>query len=162
VILTLGAVRFNPYDNGVISSELYMRLDVDEQSEMGRHIDEDTIAWWGNQAPDVQEEAFSSENRIDVEQFCNDLNRFMVGVTNIWCQGPLFDIIILENLYKQIGKPTPWNFWQISDSRTLFKTHGDPRVKGKAGLHNALEDCISQAGAVQQIYNQLGLKPRFA
>ena len=161
VILTLGAVRFNPYSN-TITSELYMKPDVDEQSEMGRHIDESTIEWWATQAADVQNEAFDPSGRIDVEQFLDDLNRFLVGVTNIWSQGPLFDIIILENLYKQMNKPAPWNFWQIRDSRTLFGVHGDPRVKGKAGLHNALEDCISQAGAVQQIYNQLGLKPRFS
>jgi hypothetical protein len=162
VILTLGAVRFNPYTNGVIAAKLYMRPDVDEQVEMGRHIDESTVEWWSTQAADVQEEAFTSDGRIPIEEFCANLNKFMVGVTNIWSQGPMFDMTIIENLYKQINKPTPWNFWQISDSRTLFKAHGDPRVKGKAGLHNALEDCISQANAVQTIYKQLELKPRFS
>jgi hypothetical protein len=51
-----------------------------------------------------------------------------------------------------------WQYWQITDSRTLFKLHGDPRVKGKAGLHNALEDCVSQAEAVQQTYSLIGLE----
>jgi len=83
-----------------------------------------------------------------------------VGVDNIWCQGPVFDIAILENLYEQYGWPTPWQFWQIADSRTLFKVHGDPRVKGKVGLHNALEDCVSQANAVQQVFCRLGLEKR--
>ena len=70
----------------------------------------------------------------------------------------MFDIAILENLYEQYGWPTPWQFWQIADSRTLFKVHGDPRVKGKVGLHNALEDCVSQATAVQQVFHKLGIK----
>ena len=52
--------------------------------------------------------------------------------------------------------PTPWNFWQIRDSRTLFGVHGDPRQKGKAGLHNALEDAISQAEAVQTVFKRIG------
>ena len=53
-----------------------------------------------------------------------------------------------------MGWPTPWQFWQIRDSRTLFGVHGDPREKNKAGLHNALEDCVSQAQGVQQIFHR--------
>ena len=30
-----------------------------------------------------------------------------------------FDIVILENLYEQLGISI-WNFWQIRDSRTVF------------------------------------------
>jgi predicted acetyltransferase len=71
-------------------------------------------------------------------------------------------MVILAHIYRQYGWPTPWQYWQVNDSRTLFKVHGDPRVKGKAGLHNALEDCISQAQAVQTVYKNLGLKPRFS
>jgi len=43
----------------------------------------------------------------------------------------------------------------------LFKVHGDPRQKGKEGLHNALEDCVSQAQAVQTIFCALEIKPKF-
>ena len=89
------------------------------------------------------------------------LNRFLVGANTVWAQGTVFDIGILEHLYKQYGMVANWQYWQISDSRTLFKVHGDPRVKGKEGLHNALEDCVSQAKAVQTIFNQIGLEPRF-
>ena len=57
-----------------------------------------------------------------------------------------------------MGLPCPWQFWQIRDSRTLLSTHGDPRDKNKAGLHNALEDCVSQAQAVQTVFEQCGIK----
>jgi len=70
----------------------------------------------------------------------------------------VFDIAILENIYRQYGWPVPWQYWQICDSRTLFAVHGDPRVKGKVGLHNALEDCVSQAQAVQQVYKRAGIQ----
>jgi hypothetical protein len=88
------------------------------------------------------------------------LNRFLVGVKNIWAQGPVFDIAILENIYRQYGWPTPWQFWQIRDSRTLFGVHGDPRIKGRVGHHNALADCIYQAQGVQQIYNKLSIEKK--
>ena len=161
VILTLGAVKFNEYSLVEPGPGLYLRINADEQIERGREVQDDTLAWWLRQAEDVREEALGPDNRVSVESMYKQLNRFLVGVDNIWCQGPVFDIAILENLYRQYGWPTPWQFWQISDSRTLFKAHGDPRVKGKVGLHNALEDCVSQATAVQQVYHRLGLRPRF-
>lgn len=160
VILTLGAVKFNPFSMEAPGPGLYVRPDVDEQIAAGREVQEDTMRWWMQQAEDVREEALGEDDRISVEEMYKQLNRFLVGSNNIWCQGPVFDIAILEHLYRQYGWPTPWQFWQIRDSRTLFGVHGDPRVKGKVGLHNALEDCVSQATAVQQVYNKLGLEKR--
>ena len=159
VILTLGAVKFNPYDTQEPGPGLYIRPDVDEQIARGREVQEDTLAWWAQQNEEVREEALGTEGRVPVEEMYRQLNRFLVGVDNIWAQGPVFDIAILENLYMQYGWPTPWQFWQISDSRTLFKVHGDPRKKTEL-LHNALADCVSQAEAVQKIYADLGLKKR--
>ncbi|CAB4129207.1 exonuclease [uncultured Caudovirales phage] len=159
-ILTLGAVKFDPYTPNAIGDSLYFRIDVDEQLALGREVQTDTLEWWSKQADDVREEALGEHDRISLESMYRQLNKFTVGVENIWCQGPAFDIVILENIYRQMGWPTPWQFWQIRDSRTLFGVHGDPREKGKAGLHNALEDCISQAQGVQQIYHALKLEKR--
>lgn len=159
VILTIGAVKFDPFSNK-IGDGLYIKPDVDEQTAKGRTIDENTLTWWMNQAEDVREEALSMDDRISVEEMYRQLNRFIVGAENVWAQGPVFDMVILANIYRQYGWPTPWQYWQVADSRTTFKMHGDPREKGKAGLHNALEDCISQAKAIQQIYQRLELKPR--
>ena len=157
VILTMGAIKFDPFTQTPSTGDFYLRINVDEQAALGRHIDDGTINWWGTQPADVRDEALSDENRVTLDDFTNQLNKFLVGAGDIWCQGPVFDIVILESLYKQLGKPVPWQYWQIRDSRTLFGVHGDPRVKGKAGLHNALEDCKSQAGAVQQVYKNLGI-----
>ena len=158
VILTLGAVKFDPYSLQEPGPGIYFRVDVDEQTALGREVQEDTLAWWISQADDIREEALGENERVSLDTLYRDLNRFLVGANNIWAQGPLFDFAILENLYRQMGWPTPWQYWQIRDSRTLFGVHGDPRVKGKAGLHNALEDCVSQATAVQQVYNKLGIE----
>lgn len=160
VILTIGAVLFDPYSLKEPGPGIYMRVDADEQIAQGREVQEDTLQWWMNQADDIREEALGESGRVSVEQMYRELNKICVGVQNIWAQGPVFDIAILENIYRQYGWPTPWQFWQISDSRTLFKTHGDPRVKGREGHHNALADCVYQAQGVQQIYKNLGIKKR--
>ena len=156
VILTIGAVKFDPWGDDVdVENGLYHRVDVDSQLNLGRHVQEETIQWWSKQPAEVFNEAMGEKDRVSLDQMTADLNRFLVGVNNIWCQGPAFDIVILENLYRQLVKPTPWQFWQIRDSRTLFGVHGDPREKDRKAAHNALMDCYYQANGVQQIYKQV-------
>ena len=65
---------------------------------------------------------------------------------------------ILESLYRQSGRPVPWNFWQIRDSRTLFSLKGDPRSEMRLDAHNALADCYFQAIAVQKVFKKLGIR----
>jgi hypothetical protein len=160
VVLTIGAVLFDPYSLKEPGPGIYMRVDADEQIAKGREVQEDTLKWWMDQAEDIREEALGETDRVSVEYMYRELNRICVGVNSIWAQGPVFDIAILENIYRQYGWPVPWQFWQIRDSRTLFGVHGDPRVKGREGHHNALADCVYQAQGVQQIYKRLGITKR--
>lgn len=149
VILTFGAVKFNPFEiEQEFNTGLYYRIDVDEQIAMGRHVDQGTVNWWGTQSEEVREEALGEHDRISLDEFTKSLNKFVLGADRIWAQGPVFDIVILENLYRQLGKPTPWPYYTIRDSRTLLKALGDSRKQGPM-LHNALADCVSQAQAIQ-------------
>jgi len=158
VILTLGAIKFNPFNTQEPHDGIYQKIDINSQDQLGRTQDDSTIEWWGKQAQSVQDEAFTDEGRISLEKMTVELNKFLVGVDTIWAQGPAFDIVILENLYQQLGKPIPWNFWQIRDSRTLFSLlPEDPRKAIRQQAHNALADCYYQAICVQQAYNKLGV-----
>ena len=159
VILTVGALKFDPCSDTINDDDsLYLRIDVDEQVNIGRAIDEETIEWWGKQDPIVRDETLSDGNRVSLEYLTTRLNQFLVGAKDIWCQGPMFDMVILENLYRQIGKPAPWSYWQIRDSRTIFGVHGDPREKRRPGHHNALSDCIYQAKGIQEIYEKFQIQ----
>jgi len=158
VILTLGAIKFNPFTDQHPHSGIYQKIDIDEQDALGRTQDDSTIEWWGRQSESVQEEAFTEDGRITLERMTNEINKFLVGVDVVWAQGPAFDIVILENLYQQLNKPIPWNFWQIRDSRTLFSLlKKDPRKAIQQEAHNALADCYYQALSVQTAYKELGL-----
>jgi len=64
-VLTLGAVKFDPYTAKEPYAELYIKLDIDEQDRLGRTVSDSTIEWWGKQDPAIQEEAFSPDNRIE-------------------------------------------------------------------------------------------------
>lgn len=162
VILSIGVVKFDPFSNRIDAEEgLDLKIDVDEQTALGRHVQEETLNWWATQPKEVQEAALGEQGRVSLESFTRQLNKMMVGVNQIWCQGPAFDMVIIEDLYRQLGKPTPWQFWQVRDSRTLFGVFGDPRDKNRAAAHNALMDCVYQCIGVQHIYRQQGVRPRF-
>ena len=157
VILTFGAVKFDPFTTEQdFDTGLYYRIDVDEQIALGRQVDQGTVDWWGSQNEEVREEALGEHDRISLEQFTQSLNKFVVGANRIWAQGPVFDIVILENLYRQLGKPTPWPYYLIRDSRTLLKALGDTRSPGTM-LHNALADCVSQAQAIKHAVSKYKL-----
>ena len=158
VVLTIGGVKFNPNDISEPWEEFYYRFDVDEQLEKGRTTQESTLEWWGKQEASVREEALGDGNRTPVLEVLQALNKWCVSANTIWCQGPAFDICILENLLKQYNHHTPWAFWKIRDSRTLFGIMPkDPRKAMQNNLHNALADAYYQSKAIQIAYKELGL-----
>ncbi len=159
VVLTIGGVKFNPNEISDTHNEFYYRFDVDEQLAKGRTTLDSTIEWWGRQEKSVRDEALGDEGRTSVLEVLQHLNKWCVGVDVIWCQGPAFDIVILENMYHQYKHHIPWAFWKIRDSRTLFSIMpSDPRKEIEFAAHNALEDCKVQALCVQKSIGKLKLK----
>jgi hypothetical protein len=157
VILTAGAVKFDPHSTAMPHHELYLKPDVDQQVALGRNVDTSTIEWWSKQNPKVQEEAFDSNGRVDLVEFAQTLNKYFVGADQIWYHGATFDMVIIENLFDQLKLGRNWNFWQLRDSRTLFDVMPhDPRNDfDQSNLHNSLEDARVQARAVQRVFDYL-------
>ena len=158
VVLTIGGIKFDPMEDDGLHSQFYYRLDADEQIEMGRTVDEKTLEWWEKQPEEIRKEALETTGRVSTEQSLKALNKWLVGVDKIWCQGPVFDIGILENLYKQIGLHHNWPFYIIRDSRTLFSLMDkDPRKEIDFKAHNALADAIVQSLCIQKVYKKLDI-----
>ena len=158
VVLSLGAVHFNPYGNGY-GDKLYMRINIDDQDALGREVDPNTIDWWSKQDPVVMEEAFSPDNRVGLVEAMDKFHKFAWGCDAFWAHGSCFDLVILENIYRQLGKPVPWSYWQIRDTRTLFDLGFSPDMP-KGGLHDALQDAIRQSVGVQTIYTKMKIRER--
>ena len=158
VVMSVGVVKFDPHTGTPYNKTLW-RPDIDEQTERDRHVSESTLEWWAKQPDHIQEDAFSDEGRIPVVDFMKELNRYCVGMQKIWCQGPQFDMLILENLYIQWGHHFGWQFWQVMDCRTLFQLMPvDPRKAIQQDLHSADADAYYQAIGVQQCYEHFGIQ----
>lgn len=158
VVLTLGAVHFNPYGNGY-GDKLYMRIDIDDQDKLGRAVDPSTLDWWSKQDPIVMAEAFSDEDRVPLVEAMERFHKFAWGCKAFWSHGAPFDLIIIENLCRQLKRSPPWNFWDLRDTRTMFDLGVDPDMP-KNSKHDALQDAIRQAIGVQNVYAKLGIKER--
>lgn len=158
-VLSLGAVKFDPFSETEPHSELYLKIQIDDQDRLNRSTSDSTIAWWSRQDPAIMEEAFDQTDAVTVDEALRQLNKWCVGVDEFWGQGYGFDFTMLEDMYRSIGKPIPWQFWQISDSRTITKRMPrDPRKDMQTDLHNALADAYYQAKAIQKIFYHFGFE----
>jgi len=64
VILTIGAVLFDPKGVGIIE-RLELRPTIEDQTDLfNRTINEDTLRWWSTQSESAQEEALGDRDRV--------------------------------------------------------------------------------------------------
>lgn len=152
VILSVGAVRFDPYGEKP-AVYFYEKPSVDAQLELGRTIDDDTLAWWAKQDVQTIDEAFSEEGRLDPKVFFQSFRKFIWNANRVWAKGPTFDVIILEDFIRQIGEPKPWYYAAIRDARTLYDFVD--KVPENKEAHNPLEDCKVQVAVVQEVFRKL-------
>jgi exodeoxyribonuclease VIII len=152
-ILTLGAVIFDPFIDAPMQ-ELYLRITLEDQEELGSEINNDTIEWWSKQQPEIIEEAFGEENRVSFQEAMSRFHKFAWNCDKFWSHGATYDLIILQLAFKQLNITYPWSYYDMRDTRTLFDL-ADPEMP-QAQKHNALEDAKRQAIGVRNVYKKLG------
>lgn len=156
-ILSIGAVRFDPFNNETknpIAEKFYARIDLDSCDTLNLTVHDDTINWWATQSEEAREEAFNPNGREDITKVFQDLYKFCWGARRVWSNGAGFDIVICETVFNRIHKAVPWKFWQVRDVRTMFDLGIDPK-RPTVTAHNALDDALAQAISIQHICNVL-------
>jgi len=90
-----------------------------------------------------------------------ELSIFCRGASKIWANGVAFDIPILESAYEACDLDTPWKFWTVRDTRTIYDL-GDITLNNfkrqnelDSDHHNALADCITQLLCFEQAMNNI-------
>lgn len=165
VILTIGVVRFDPYGSGV-AEKFTLKPTIEDQTELyNRTINDETMAWWAQQTPEAQAEAFSEQDRIPLRDCMEIIYKICWNRRAIWSHGAPFDVVICEDAMRQTltDRPNPiaWPFYVIRDTRTLFEIAGvSLKDGGHVTSHTAADDAERQAVVVQQAYRKLGLKKK--
>jgi len=159
VILTIGAVRFDPKGSG-IAERLELRPTIEDQTEIyNRSINEDTLRWWGTQSEAAQEEAMGDWGRVPFAECMETLYKFCWNRRAVWSNGAGFDCIVMEDAWRQTSdkpNPIPWPFWSVRDTRTLYEVAGVSLKDDKhITTHKAVEDAEHQAIVVQRAYMKL-------
>lgn len=157
VILTIGAVKFDPFGRDIdepAMDSFYVKVDIDSCDELGLVANDDTIAWWSQQSKEAQAEAFEGDDRVHIRDAFDQLYKFCWGAKRVWSNGAAFDVPICEHVYRKLNKAIPWSFWSVRDVRTAFDLGINPN-RPPVLAHHALQDAWNQAVGIQNVYNTL-------
>jgi hypothetical protein len=156
VILTIGAVLFDPKGQGIID-KIEIRPTIEDQTEIyNRSINEATLEWWSKQNPEAIEEAMGDRDRVSFKEAMDQLYKFCWNHGKPWSHGAPFDIVAMEHAWRQFGQLAPWPYYNVRDTRTLFDITGVSLKDGNhVTTHKAVEDAERQAIVVQQAYVKL-------
>lgn len=144
-ILSIGAVMFGI--DGV-GERFYAPIQLSSCADVGLAIDPATVQWWMRQNDEARAAAFPDTATPIWRVLVDFSNWFNVqGAKYPWCHGAGFDVPLLDAAFKACGLKSPWEFWNVRDTRTLYDLVG-VKVDRRAGTHHhALDDAINQAEA---------------
>ena len=159
-ILTIGAIRFDR-NSFKIKDQFYKRITKESNEHFNRDFNQDTIDWWSKQSDQAKKEIFENKDRINLSTALQELSIFCRRASKIWANGVAFDINILESAYDACDLDTPWKFWTVRDTRTIYDL-GDITLNNfkrqnelDSDHHNALADCITQLLCFEQAMNNI-------
>ena len=153
-ILTIAAQSFDPFGTGYYEDRsFYTRVTLESQTD--RAVNDETLQWWATQG-EAMDEAFAEEDRIPLNDALAGLYKLAWTHDYIWCQGPTYDITILEHAYRTRELKQPWQFYKIRDSRSVISLWPDCPVPPTS--HHALEDCRRQIDRLQATLKHLNIK----
>ena len=157
VIVSVGAVKFDPKTGFVdVDNSFYKAITVESAMRYGLTVDPDTLRWWMRQSKEAQfvfnDPAATSLQAALVEfaEWVDEEGEY--DNVKMWGNGASFDNPILAAAFEAVDIIQPWQFWNDRCYRTK-KAEAKAVPFNRVGLaHNALDDAVSQAHHLCQIY----------
>ncbi len=162
-IVSVGAVRFDPFTGEVDNAEPFtFHQKVQLSGDIGK-LDASTVKWWLEQSPEARA-ALLSDPRLPLSEVLNNFGLWLCRdtVKGFWANGPTFDEMILRDAFARLNVHWPIEFRASRDCRTVFEMGKrlDVPKPSNSLQHDALADAIYQARYVCAIYKDLGLSWR--
>jgi hypothetical protein len=162
VVLSLGAVKFNPNHNDSDGTEdkIYLRIDAVDCQRYGLVIEAGTVMWWLHPDREAARKELLQETGSDLplDEAVHGFKQWYESngrPTAVWSNGSTFDIMIMRNLFRLTNHKCPWSFRE----ERCFRTYKElmPAIKPKPVAHHALADALEQARMVQVISATMGV-----
>lgn len=154
MVLSAALVRFDDL------ASTSLNFNWDDQRALGLQEDAATHDWW---SADERNDAWvaSVRDAVPLVPALQHLSAWIAWAAPagalIWCHGAGFDAPIMEELYRRAGLATPWTFWNVRDTRTLYDLAGvDVRQYKQGTPHIALDDAMAQTRAAVDALRVLG------
>lgn len=161
VILSIGAVKFDPNSYGAPSSSFHIFVDPVDAQRVGMRIDASTVAWWLRQDEPARKSLTRGlKTAVDLPTALGVFSDWYNDAPGpIWGNGASFDLAILKTAYAAIGDKAPWGYRDERCFRTLKNLAPEVAPPENAGIaHDALDDARYQAQWAQKIILSLGIR----
>lgn len=158
-IRSIGAVVFDPL-TGDLGARFYRNIDDESSKALGLTFDPETVAWWADQSEAAQ--AALLEDQRPVGEAVADFASWFteVGGVQIYGHGAIFDVGIVEGVFRACHVDTPWKFWNVRCCRTILAMANRRPMRLASDVHhNALNDAEAQARAVAAAFRAQQFNP---
>lgn len=125
LVLSIGAIQFASRSVDLDTRDTMLVVpNFMEQVMCGRRIDPETQKWWGDGERSRAAEHWLTPPagaQMPVRSALAELALFVRSTSSgrIWANGAVFDIGILEHLYRSVNMAIPWKYNAVRDSRTI-------------------------------------------
>jgi exodeoxyribonuclease VIII len=151
-IVGIGMVEFD-LPQGLIGRTFFRAINLgDAVNNHGAKMDAATVSWWLSQSKAAQGAIVT--NCYSVRQALLDVTEFMAGNPDVkvWGNGCFFDNAMLSHLFRVVGLPQPWKFWNDRCYRTVCAMHRSVTKDEFIGTaHNAVDDAMAQVKHLMKI-----------
>lgn len=165
VVLSIGAVSFNPAAASAPQGTFYAEIDIFSSLMAGLTIDPQTVEFWQKQTKEKRTQTIFA-NPINIYAAFNtfidwvqmqspdEKNRF------VWANSPSFDCLILETALLRCEMEWPWTFRDLTDCRTAYRMAklDISSIAPSKEAHHALADAEYQVRAIHRCYELLHIE----
>ena len=150
-ILSIGAVAFDPRTDRM-GHDFHVVINLRSCRALGLREEPGTIDWWSKRTPEARAllEQAEGASGFGLPEALDQFDRFVrahggAPSVRVWGNGADFDNALLADIYRRLGRPLPWAFWNNRCFRTLkaLRTGLEPERQGVH--HDALDDARHQA-----------------
>ena len=156
-IVSIGAVAFDTH-TGELGPTFYRPISLQSSMDAGGKLDAGTVIWWMQQSDGARGAIHGGGPSLGFA-----LNEFSLWLrsqaleqdTRLWGNSAAFDNVILANAYRRAHMPVPWPHWNDRCYRTMKALNKSITIDRTGTHHNALDDAISQARHLVEIFKWL-------